>query len=91
MHSITIASVLGLLAATSQAALSKPPLRSNLDGLQQGLLDNLHPTHSTWDKWGAGWIPQDCKTMTENAGLKATDVETYNVHYDDVRPVAFGN
>ncbi|KAL9614047.1 MAG: hypothetical protein Q9167_001462 [Letrouitia subvulpina] len=81
---IQLAAVATALVALTQAQqLSKPPLRNNLDGLQQGLLDNMHPTHSTWDKWGAGWIPADCKTMTQNAGLNPVDVETFNVHYDD--------
>ena len=83
MHT-TLLGTLGLLAALARANLSKPPLEQSLDYLQQGLLDNLHPVHSTWDIWGAGWIPQDCKTMTQNAGLNPVDVETYNVHYDDV-------
>ncbi|KAL8634692.1 MAG: hypothetical protein Q9228_007727 [Teloschistes exilis] len=83
MYKKTATAIVSLLATSTSAALSKPPLHPNLDYLQQGLLDNLHPTHSTWDVWGAGWIPQDCKTMTQNAGLNPLDVETYNVHYDD--------
>ncbi|KAL8660055.1 MAG: hypothetical protein Q9202_006821 [Teloschistes flavicans] len=83
MYKKTATAIVSLLATSTSAALSKPPLHPNLDYLQQGLLNNLHPTHSTWDIWGAGWIPQDCKTMTQNAGLNPLDVETYNVHYDD--------
>lgn len=64
--------------------LDKPALRNNLDDLQQGLLDHLPSMHYTADKWGPGWIPQDCKTMTRNAGFDPADVETFNVHYDDV-------
>ncbi|KAL8650991.1 MAG: hypothetical protein Q9226_004916 [Calogaya cf. arnoldii] len=81
--SVIISLAFSLLPISSRAALDKPPLRPNLDYLEQGLLDNMHPTHSTWDIWGPGWIPEDCKAMTENAGLNPFDVETYNVKYDD--------
>ncbi|KAL8852004.1 MAG: hypothetical protein Q9221_003109 [Calogaya cf. arnoldii] len=81
--SVTIGLAFSLLATSSRAALDKPALRPNLDYLEQGLLDNLQPTRSTWDIWGPGWIPEDCKRMTANAGLNPFDVETYNVKYDD--------
>ncbi|KAL8842394.1 MAG: hypothetical protein Q9170_000522 [Blastenia crenularia] len=84
MRITTISTVVGVFTTLSSAQrLTKPALHPNLDYLQQGLLDNLHPTHSTWDQWGAGWIPADCKSMTQNAGLNPVDVETFNVHYDD--------
>ncbi|TFA97825.1 hypothetical protein CCMA1212_010433 [Trichoderma ghanense] len=70
------------------AILYKPVIQPNFPGnglasLGQGLMDNLAPTHSTWDDWGAGWIPQDCKSLVEGAGLSASDVIPFNIHYDD--------
>ncbi|THC94808.1 hypothetical protein EYZ11_005715 [Aspergillus tanneri] len=83
---------LSVLAAISQAKrLDKPALTPDLGYLLQGSVDNLHPTHSTWDKWGDGWIPEDCKSMAQNPNLNLnlnpSDFEVYNVHYDDVRHV----
>ncbi len=75
--------ILGALASAQR--LDKPALENNLDYLNQGLLDHLAPTQSTVDKWGAGWIPADCKQMAQDAGLSPSDVETFNVHYADVR------
>lgn len=72
-------------AALAAATLDKPPLHPNLDYLNQGLLDNLHPTQSTYDQWGSGWLPQDCVDMTNNAGLDPRDVQAWNIHYTDVR------
>lgn len=84
---ILLAAVLaaaGPLLATGQT-LDKPALTSNLDYLEQGSLDHLTPTQSTWDQWGAGWIPQDCKDIANNEGKNPDDFEIYNVHYTDVR------
>lgn len=64
--------------------LEKPPLEGGLDYLQKGLLEYLHPVHSSFDEWAAEWIPADCKSITENSNLSATDVRTFNVTYDDV-------
>jgi len=83
---IAAVSILSALALSQR--LTKPPLHSDLGYLTQGLLDHLHPTQSTTDKWGPGWIAADCKTMAENAGLSANDIETFNVHYTDVSWVA---
>ncbi|EEA25516.1 hypothetical protein TMatcc_006255 [Talaromyces marneffei ATCC 18224] len=82
---ILLAAVLaaaGPLLATGQT-LDKPALTSNLDYLEQGSLDHLTPTQSTWDQWGAGWIPQDCKDIANNEGKNPDDFEIYNVHYTD--------
>lgn len=65
--------------------LDKPPLENNLDYLQKGLLEYLPPVKSSYKQWGPGWIPADCKTMTEQANFSAADVETFSVQYDDVR------
>lgn len=77
-----LATALPLLATAQR--LNKPALTPNLDYLEQGNIDNLHPTHSTWDKWGPGWIPADCKSIAQNEGKNPDDFEIYNVHYDDV-------
>ncbi len=79
-------SVIGALASAQH--LSKPPLANSLDYLNQGLLDALHSTPSNITQWAAGWIPADCKSMTEDAGLLASDVSTFSVHYIDVSRIA---
>ncbi len=79
---VGLAGSLVTLALTQR--LDKPPLEVDLDYLQKGLLENLHPVHSSFRKWAAEWIPADCKLMTENSNLSATDVRTFSVTYDDV-------
>ncbi|KAL9595275.1 MAG: hypothetical protein Q9179_005044 [Wetmoreana sp. 5 TL-2023] len=55
----------------------------DLDNLKAGLLNNLHPTHSTTDRFKAGYIPSDCKEIVENEKFNPADIQTWNVHYDD--------
>ncbi|KAL8872111.1 MAG: hypothetical protein Q9174_002200 [Haloplaca sp. 1 TL-2023] len=43
----------------------------------------MRPTNRTTTKWNPGWIPQDCKSKTQGAGLNPLDVETFEVRYDD--------
>ena len=83
------ATFIGLLCfliklAVTDDRLDKPPLAGNLDYLKKGLLEYLHPVHSSHTKWGPKWIPEACKDLTEDANLTATDVEVFNVQYDDV-------
>ena len=47
------------------------------------LRNNLHPTQSTWDYWGEGWIPQGCKDIATSHGLNPFDFTIFNVHYTD--------
>lgn len=79
---IALATSLSTLALTQ--GLDKPPLEASLDYLQKGLLEYLQPVNSSYTQWAPGWIPSDCKTMTEQANLSAADVDTFNVQYDDV-------
>ncbi|KAI4107001.1 MAG: hypothetical protein L6R37_001894 [Teloschistes peruensis] len=84
----SISLALTLLAAFVHAdewtKLDKPPLANNLDYLANGLLDHYPTVHSSHDPWGNnGWIPQECKTAAETAKLSASDMNTYEVHYDD--------
>lgn len=70
------------------AKLDKPIIQPNFPGgglasLGQGLLNNLSPTQSTSDNWGAGWIPADCKSLVQGAGLSPFDVTPFNIHYTD--------
>ena len=83
---IMAASLFSLLGVVA-ARLDKPVIDPQIDfsKIDQGLLDHLPPTQSTVDQWGAGWIPRDCKDITEREGHKATDIEVFNVHYTDVR------
>lgn len=84
MHT-TLITLTGFLATNALAqGLDKPPLTDGLSFLQDGLLDHLHPVHSSHTKWGPGYIPIDCKTLTEQNNLSAADMEIYSVQYDDV-------
>lgn len=88
--SIAIASLgIGLLTTLTHAQgdiyakLDKSPIATNLDYLQPGLLANFPSTSHHTDVWSPGWIPQDCKDITTQAGLNPADITTYNVKYDD--------
>lgn len=80
---------LASLASLASAQLDKPIIDpefpgGGLDSLDEGLNDNLElPGNTTWDPWDAGWIPEDCKTITEGAELNPMDVISFNIHYDD--------
>ncbi|RFU73335.1 hypothetical protein TARUN_8917 [Trichoderma arundinaceum] len=81
---LSLLSVLPLVFAN----LNKPVIQPNFPGnglasLGQGILDHLAPTQSTWDDWGAGWIPQDCKSLAQGAGLSPNDIIPFNIHYAD--------
>lgn len=83
------ATFIGLLCSLTKLAvtddrLDKPPLAGDLDYLKKGLLEYLHPVHSSHTKWGLKWIPEARKDMTEDANLTATDLEVFSVQYDDV-------
>ncbi|KAL9613819.1 MAG: hypothetical protein Q9167_001666 [Letrouitia subvulpina] len=80
------ATVFSALSLVDGQRLDKPPLTNDLEYLRPGLLDNLPSVNQNHDKWGDGWIAQDCKNMAEEQGLNAADVETWNVKYDDVNP-----
>ena len=84
MRAIFVALAGSLVTLALTQSLDKPPLEDGLDYLQKGLLEYLHPVHSSFDEWTAEWIPADCKSMTESNNMSATDVRTFNVTYDDV-------
>ncbi|KAF8428524.1 hypothetical protein EV426DRAFT_543398 [Tirmania nivea] len=65
------------------ALIDKPLISPPMPSLDQGLLNNLKPTHSTHSQWKWGWIPQDCKTMVQDEGFNPYDVEVFNIHYTD--------
>jgi hypothetical protein len=90
MYNLNFIAVCAILLRVSVAQLSKPPLQPNLDNLNQGLLDNLHAPEYTLSQWPAGWIAQDCATMTSGAKLNPADVQTYNVQYADVSSLICG-
>ncbi|KAH8883536.1 hypothetical protein GQ53DRAFT_882789 [Thozetella sp. PMI_491] len=74
-----------LFGSGALAQFPKPVLFS--DGLSPHV-DNvfwqhLAPTHSTWEKWAWGWIPQACKDRVAGTAYNAYDIEVYNVFYDD--------
>ena len=85
MHTSSILTVIGLfLGSASSQRLNKPPLQPNLDNLKPGLMDNLKPVHSTRQKFKAGYIPKDCKTIAENEKKNPADYNNWVVKYDDV-------
>ncbi|KAF7563681.1 hypothetical protein G7046_g467 [Stylonectria norvegica] len=67
------------------ASPDKPEVSPSIprDKMETDLRNNLHPTQSTWDYWGAGWIPQGCKDIANQHGLSLNDFTTFNVHYTD--------
>ena len=65
-------------------SLNKIPLTNGLSFLQDGLLEHLHPVHSSYIQWVPDYIPIDCKDLTEQNNFSAADVVVYNVQYDDV-------
>ncbi|KAJ7577481.1 putative conidiation-specific protein [Mycena floridula] len=75
-----------LAVASSAQNLGRPTLESNLDFLENPFWQYLAPTHATWDQWGKGWIPQACLDEVNRSPGKcsASQMEVYNVHYDDV-------
>ncbi|KAI5461905.1 hypothetical protein BGZ63DRAFT_423228 [Mariannaea sp. PMI_226] len=79
------ASLLLFSSSINGQSLNKPVLFK--DGLSPHVdnvfFQHLSPTHSTWDKWGWGWIPQACQAITQSKGLSPYDIEVYDVHYDD--------
>lgn len=78
---IAVATGASLVAADP----SKPEMNPAYDHgrMENDLRNNLHPTHSTWDYWGPGWIPQSCKDVATGHGLNPNDFTIFNVHYDD--------
>lgn len=81
------AAVAFFVALVASQRLNKPALQPDLDNLKQGLLDNLHPVHSTRDRFKAGYIPSDCKRIAQGEGLNPADIQVWNIHYDDVSPL----
>lgn len=82
--SIGLSSLLVITLAMTDDTLDKPPLADNLDYLQKGLLESLHPVNSSHTRWSPQWIPADCKGMTEDNNMSAIDVEVFSVRYSDV-------
>lgn len=78
-------SVLALASLAIAATPSKPAMSPAIDRgkFETNLRNSLHPTHSTRDYWGAGWIPQSCKDIATGHGLNPNDFTIFNVHYDD--------
>ena len=65
---------------------TKPAISPAFDfagAVETGLRQNLSPTQSTHDSWGAGWILDYCKTEAKNYGFSPFDIEVFNVHYSD--------
>ncbi len=76
--------VFARLTLLTAQRLTKPPVESTLNYLEQGLEKNLPIVKSTKSQWGAGWIPQDCKTIVQDEGHQASDIQIFSVTYDDV-------
>ena len=72
-------------AVDSTTKLNKPALLKHGLGalLQDGLKAHLPKTDYHITKWAPGWIPTDCKRIAEKANNSASDIETFDVHFDD--------
>ena len=84
MYTSLLALVGGVALVRAQ---NKPTIQPNFDfggRIETDLRNNLKPTHSVWDYWGAGWIPQACKDWANGHSLNPKDFTVFNVHYDDV-------
>jgi hypothetical protein len=64
--------------------LDKSPVRENLDYLGPGLETYLNESGFRYALWNNSWIPQDCYTNAINNHVKASELNVYNVYYDDV-------
>lgn len=64
--------------------LDKPPLLSGFNDLDNALKDNLPKTnYSKVVRWDSQWILEDCKNIAEDEKLSLSDIETFDVYYDD--------
>ena len=73
-----------LLSITAEAQrLDKPSLLSDFNDLEGALKDNLPKTNQSkvvrWDSW----ILEDCKRIEEQEHFSPSDIETFEVCYDD--------
>ena len=75
--------VLGQLIALAVARLDKPILNKDLSYLHDGLVAHLPGKPAHYSTWNPGWIPQDCSNIIFTANLSNTDVDVYNVQYED--------
>ena len=75
-----IGASLALAASPSKPEISPAIPRGTME---TDLRNNLHPTQSTWDYWGSGWIPQGCKDLANQYKLNPSDFTIFNVHYTD--------
>lgn len=89
MHTKIPFTVALMAAVAHSQLLDQPNLVDSLDYLQAALMANMPSVPSTQTPWSAGWIPADCKSLTEDEGLSAQDVKTFEVTYDDVCLVAY--
>jgi len=88
--------VAAVLASAPLASAKKPVMKPTFPGgktygLEPYLWNNLHPTRSSFDTWGHGWLPESCKNMLEGVNkddykdnkLNIADVEAFNIRYTD--------
>jgi len=73
----------GFFSSFTVALLDKPALHLDLDYLESGSENNLHPVQSSIQQWGAGWIPKDCYDIAKSYKFDPKDVQTFNVKYTD--------
>ena len=74
-----------VLGAKLDRPVIDPAFDRGLSSLNPKLMEHYPPTNSTHDQWGAGWIPEWCKTVAGREKVSPFDFEVFNVHYTDVR------
>ena len=84
LSNILVGLVLLLSVLAEAQRLDKPALLSGFNDLDSALKDNLPKTnYSKVDPWGDSWILEDCKRIAEQEHLSLSDIETFDVYYDD--------
>ncbi|KAK3935746.1 hypothetical protein QBC46DRAFT_358000 [Diplogelasinospora grovesii] len=78
---LTLAAALSVRAVDDNLPTIQPGL--DWDRMETDLRNSLSLHSSTWDYWGAGWIPQACRDFATGHGLSPYDFTVFNVHYDD--------
>ncbi|OAR01581.1 hypothetical protein LLEC1_00869 [Akanthomyces lecanii] len=88
MHFTAISTAIAATLPLASAGLNKPIINpqfpnNGLGSLGPGLMQHLRPAKRTWDKWGPGWIPEDCKNLAKSNNLSPFDITPFNIHYED--------
>ncbi|KAM7199793.1 hypothetical protein V8F20_005663 [Naviculisporaceae sp. PSN 640] len=79
---IAATALLGVASAQNPSKNNISPA-FNFGRMETDFRNNMHPTQSTRDYWGDGWIPEGCRNIANWKGLNPNDFIVFNVHYND--------